>query len=160
MQRIFEDPMLAGLIWRVVLLGFVAIMYLALRSEDSDHEWWGDFATRMKLARDEDEAVSLYRGAFKWGTLVMLLVTLWHGGSMLYRIYPVFSGGAKEVTQPVDPKEGLPERRYGAGVAVKVNAGQPQREGEVVQFDEHGKPVDDGKQDTSVRERAADLTEE
>ena len=75
---------------------------------------------RLKLSSDEYSAVDSSRTLFKWLTIVMLAVNLWHGGKLLYRVYP-FLGKTVE-TDKGAPSE-LP-KGYGSGGGGRFIPGQ------------------------------------
>lgn len=111
LDQLRNDPMVAGSIWRLLLFVFALVLWLALRSEESDHEWWGETMVKFKLSGDPYSAVDSSRTLFKWLTIVMLLVNLWHAGNLVYRRHPAF---AKTVQTDTSQPSALPEG-YGAG---------------------------------------------
>ena len=80
----------------------------------------GGTMVRLKQSSDEYSAVDSSRTLFKWLTIVMLAVNLWHGGKLLYRVYP-FLGKTVE-TDKGAPSE-LP-KGYGSGGGGRFIPGQ------------------------------------
>ncbi|MBI5833206.1 MAG: hypothetical protein HZB16_12995 [Armatimonadetes bacterium] len=120
LDQLRSDPMMAGSIWRVMLLALALVMWLLLRNEDDEHEWWGNTMVNLKLSSDAYSAVESSRTMFKWLTILMLAVNLWHGGKMVYRIFP-FLGKTVETdsAKPADLPKG-----YGSGGGGRFVPGQ------------------------------------
>jgi len=125
LDQLRSDPLVAGCIWRVLLLALAAVMWFLLRSEDDDHEWWGGAMVRLKLSSDEYSAVESSRTMFKWLLIVMLAVNLWHGGKLVYRVFPFLS---KTVETDATKPEELP-KGYGAGGGGRFVPGQQAPDG-------------------------------
>jgi hypothetical protein len=109
-DRVMTDPLRASFLPILSALSFCWLMWALLKNEDSDHQWWGDFMVRLKLAPDEDAAVDSGRTWFKWLTYLALAAFLVQGGRYVWREHPLH--GQAQISPDSHPD--LP-KAYGAG---------------------------------------------
>lgn len=119
-----DDALAAGLIWRLLVLVIAAVMWLALRNEDEEHEWWGEAMVRLKMAHDEWSAVESSRTFFRWATIVALVLVLWQSGRLFHRAYPDFPFSRTVHTTP-EKLPPLPDRPGASGSGTVIPGKTP-----------------------------------
>lgn len=114
-----RDPLWAGLIWKLGLTIFCVAVYLGIRDERRRHQWWLHVLSFFRLANpdeDNEDTMIMSRLIFRWSSVLMIILTLYHGWKLFDRAFHPFSEAVDADT--------LPDAQPGVGGGGNVGGGR------------------------------------